>query len=99
MNDLEIETSTDLKNSIITSNSDTIQNPLIFSEKLQSESKKVGLEQFDPIKVIGEGSFGKVMLVKHKFSQKYYALKTLRKDKIKKSSQITHVKSERKSFY
>ena len=69
---------------------------MIFSEKLQIESQKVVLEQFDPIKVIGEGSYGKVMLVLHKPSRKYYALKTLRKDKIKQSKQITHVKSERK---
>ncbi|KAG8937676.1 hypothetical protein FRC00_002597 [Tulasnella sp. 408] len=36
-------------------------------------------KQFESLKVIGEGSFGKVMLLKKKDTQRIYALKTIRK--------------------
>ncbi len=40
------------------------------------------MEDFDIIKVIGRGSFGKVYLVKKKDDGNYYAMKTLKKDMI-----------------
>jgi len=42
------------------------------------------LECFDLQKVIGTGSFGKVYLAQNKFSGKFYAIKCLKKDMIKK---------------
>jgi len=44
------------------------------------KGKKIALDDFQMIKVIGRGSFGKVYLVRHKESQKPYALKILKKD-------------------
>jgi serum/glucocorticoid-regulated kinase 2 len=37
------------------------------------------IEAFDLLKVIGKGSFGKVMQVRKKDTQRIYALKTIRK--------------------
>ena len=42
----------------------------------------VGVRDFQTIKVIGKGSYGKVLLVKKKDTQKMYALKILKKGEI-----------------
>lgn len=41
------------------------------------------LDQFDRIKTLGTGSFGRVMLVKHKESGNHYAMKILDKQKVR----------------
>lgn len=40
------------------------------------------MNQFDRIKTLGTGSFGRVMLVKDKKTQMYYAMKILEKQKV-----------------
>ena len=40
------------------------------------------LDDFDRIKTLGTGSFGRVMLVQHKSTKKYYAMKILDKQKV-----------------
>ena len=40
------------------------------------------LDDFERLKTLGTGSFGRVMLVKHKATQKYYAMKILDKQKV-----------------
>lgn len=56
---------------------------------------KVTLDDFDLLKVVGKGSFGKVMQVRHKSSEKIYAMKILRKAALVKRNQVNHTKSER----
>ena len=53
---------------------------------------------FDLLKVLGKGSFGKVMLVKKKDDPegRLYALKTLRKAALVKKNQLAHTSTERK---
>lgn len=46
------------------------------------KSPDVGIENFDILKVIGRGSFGKVYLVQKKDSQDFFAMKVLKKDVI-----------------
>ena len=41
------------------------------------ENKKISLDDFEYIKVLGRGAFGKVMLVEKKDTKKLYALKTI----------------------
>lgn len=41
-----------------------------------------GLEDFERKKTLGTGSFGRVMLVKHKATEQYYAMKILDKQKV-----------------
>jgi protein-serine/threonine kinase len=62
---------------------------------VSSESKKVSLEDFTLIRVIGKGSYGKVMLVRHKRDGAVYAMKTLRKENVVKRNQIEFTKTER----
>jgi protein kinase A len=40
------------------------------------------LDDFERIKTLGTGSFGRVMLVQHKASKDYYAMKILDKQKV-----------------
>eukprot|EP00612_Vaucheria_litorea_P005713 CAMPEP_0171460982 /NCGR_PEP_ID=MMETSP0945-20130129/5626_1 /TAXON_ID=109269 /ORGANISM="Vaucheria litorea, Strain CCMP2940" /LENGTH=526 /DNA_ID=CAMNT_0011987265 /DNA_START=456 /DNA_END=2036 /DNA_ORIENTATION=- len=59
------------------------------------KDKKVGLDNFKIIKVIGKGSFGKVFLVRDKLRGDIYAMKVLRKDNIIRRNQVEHTKTER----
>merc|ERR1719189_1906983 len=56
----------------------------------------VTLDDFDRIKTLGTGSFGRVMLVRHKDSGKYFAMKILDKSKVVKLKQIEHTLNEKK---
>jgi len=60
-----------------------------------TEEKKVCLDDFQPLKVLGKGSFGKVMMVQKKDNHKIYAMKSLRKDALLKRNQIGHTQTER----
>jgi len=61
-----------------------------------SRSGKVTIRDFELIKVIGKGSFGKVLLVRRKKSKKLYAMKILDKQNIMKRNQIVHTLTERR---
>ncbi|CAG5125519.1 unnamed protein product, partial [Candidula unifasciata] len=55
------------------------------------------LDDFDRIKTLGTGSFGRVMLVQHKGEGKtYYAMKILDKQKVVKLKQVEHTLNEKK---
>lgn len=53
------------------------------------------LDDFQLVKVLGKGSYGKVMLVKHANTGQTYAMKMLRKENVLKRNQVEHTKSER----
>jgi len=56
----------------------------------------ISLEDFQIIKTLGKGSFGKVLLVKSTLEEgKYYAMKVLKKSMLKQKKQIVHTKTER----
>jgi len=50
---------------------------------------------FDYLKVIGKGSFGRVLLGKHKKEGKFYAIKVLQKKSIMKRNEQKHIMAER----
>lgn len=51
------------------------------------------------VKVLGEGAFGKVFLVKNEDLDRYYAMKTIRKDKIIEYEQLESTKLEKQILY
>lgn len=55
----------------------------------------MNLDYFESIKLLGTGSFGKVLLVKLISQNKYYAMKVLNKKQLKFQSQEIHTKNER----
>ena len=56
---------------------------------------KIGVEDFELLKVIGRGSFGKVMMVRRHGEPKVYAMKILRKAAIVERNQVEHTRAER----
>ena len=57
--------------------------------------KKVTLNDFKILKVIGRGTFGKVCLVQYKLTKKYYAMKIMRKNVILENGQVTNTLLEK----
>ena len=64
-------------------------------ESDQPLNVKVTYNDFDPIKLLGRGSFGEVLLVRLKANKKIYAMKILSKKLLKIKKQETHTKTER----
>lgn len=60
-----------------------------------THSKPVSIDDFELLKVLGKGSYGKVMQVKKKDTQKIYALKAIRKSYIIAKSEVIHTLAER----
>ena len=56
---------------------------------------KVSYNDFKPLKLLGRGSFGEVLLVRLKATNKVYAMKILDKKVIKMKKQQNHTKTER----
>ena len=73
-------------------------DPAMFDidDELVMVSAKINIEDFKILKVLGRGTYGKVMLVQHKEEGTLYALKAIQKNKVIKTSQIEHTKSERR---
>ncbi|XP_028436001.1 serine/threonine-protein kinase Sgk2b isoform X2 [Perca flavescens] len=62
---------------------------------LNSETSQIKPSDFDYLKVIGKGSFGKVLLARHRKNKGYYAVKVLQKQMIVKRKEQRHVMVER----
>eukprot|EP01090_Pellita_catalonica_P009231 TRINITY_DN2028_c0_g1_i6.p1 TRINITY_DN2028_c0_g1~~TRINITY_DN2028_c0_g1_i6.p1 ORF type:complete len:402 (+),score=54.88 TRINITY_DN2028_c0_g1_i6:970-2175(+) len=63
--------------------------------KHSAQGKKITVDDFIPLKVIGRGSFGKVLQVKKKDNGNIYAMKVLNKATIIDRDELEHTKSER----
>lgn len=57
--------------------------------------KTIGLEDFEVMKVVGQGAFGKVYQVRKRDSLEIYAMKVVRKDKIVEKNHAEYMKAER----
>ena len=56
---------------------------------------KLTYDDFIPLKLLGKGSFGEVLLVRLKANKKIYAMKVLNKEILKIKKQQVHTKTER----
>lgn len=67
------------------------------SQNSQKENipRTKSMDDFQPLKLVGKGSFGKVILVKYFNNEKIYAMKILDKEEIIRRKQIKHTKTER----
>ncbi|KAI4904092.1 hypothetical protein NFI96_017557 [Prochilodus magdalenae] len=52
------------------------------------------MQDFEYLKLLGKGTFGKVILVKERVTGKYYAMKILRKDVIVAKDEVAHTLTE-----
>jgi serine/threonine protein kinase len=70
-------------------------------DSLIENAESVSIDDFNLLKVLGSGAFGKVFLVEKKNKipgkkNKLYAMKALRKDFIISNNQIAHTMTERR---
>jgi len=64
-------------------------------ENKRETTKKVNVEDFKTVKVIGRGAFGEVRVVLKKDNDKVYAMKTMRKKEMIDADHVAHIKAER----
>ncbi|KAI0474811.1 serine/threonine-protein kinase gad8 [Xylaria cf. heliscus] len=64
-------------------------------EYMENETRKLSIADFELLKVIGQGSFGKVMQVRKRDTNCIYAVKSIRKEKIIARNEVTHTLNER----
>ncbi|CAN6169262.1 unnamed protein product [Urochloa humidicola] len=60
-----------------------------------TEDEGVGLDDFETLKLVGQGAFGKVFQVRKKNTSEIYAMKVMRKDKILENNHAEYMKAER----
>lgn len=68
------------------------------SHKLKKRRRKIGLDDFQFLAVLGKGNFGKVMLAELRQTTKLCAIKVLKKDFIVSHDEAESVKSEKRVF-
>ena len=64
-------------------------------DDFQNAILKLSYADFEPLKLLGRGSFGEVLLVRLKANKKLYAMKILDKNMLKQRKQEIHTKTER----
>lgn len=68
-----------------------------FTKKWEEPAQNnASLDDFDRIRTLGTGSFGRVMLVQNKGTKHYYAMKILDKQKVVKLKQVEHTLNEKR---
>lgn len=58
-------------------------------------NNKITIDDFSILKVVGKGSYGKVLQVKKRDDKQVYAMKVLKKRYMRKKNQVEHIKTER----
>ncbi|KZP01332.1 hypothetical protein CALVIDRAFT_532947 [Calocera viscosa TUFC12733] len=67
-------------------------------QRPDKRKRKVGLDDFNFLAVLGKGNFGKVMLAEEKRSNALYAIKVLKKEFIIDNDEIESTRSEKRVF-
>jgi len=64
-------------------------------EDVKKENEGVGIDDFEVLKLVGQGAFGKVYQVRKKGTSEIYAMKVMRKDKVVEKNHAEYMKAER----
>ncbi|ORZ30321.1 kinase-like domain-containing protein [Catenaria anguillulae PL171] len=67
-----------------------------YEPKQEARKRKVTVDDYHIIQVLGKGCMGKVLLVRHKKSSNLYALKSISKSSVIMNKELSHTLAERK---
>ncbi|KAI0527557.1 hypothetical protein KFK09_003161 [Dendrobium nobile] len=70
-------------------------NDVVEKDNQTEEVSGVGLDDFEVLKLVGQGAFGKVFQVRKKGTSEIFAMKVMRKDKIIEKNHAAYMKAER----
>uniref|UniRef100_A0A8C9TYP7 non-specific serine/threonine protein kinase n=1 Tax=Scleropages formosus TaxID=113540 RepID=A0A8C9TYP7_SCLFO len=73
---------------------DSSPDPMDVEVYLTKPRLKVTMHDFEYLKLLGKGTFGKVILVKEKATGRYYAMKILKKEVIVAKDEVAHTLTE-----
>ncbi|KAH1065609.1 hypothetical protein J1N35_030596 [Gossypium stocksii] len=65
------------------------------TEYMRLQRRKIGIDDFEQLTVIGKGAFGEVRLCRAKSTGEIFAMKKLKKSEMLSRGQVEHVRSER----
>ncbi|GAU98662.1 hypothetical protein RvY_09779-2 [Ramazzottius varieornatus] len=71
------------------------KSQILFSDRDREYPVAMDLDMFEFLKLLGKGTFGKVMLGREKTTGKLYAVKLLKKDIIISKDEVEHILTER----
>ena len=83
-------------NSSISKDGATPSTPVTNGEKMGSKTKIPSIQDFEIIKPISRGAFGKVYLARKKTTGDLYAIKILKKVDMVRKNMVNHVLAERR---
>ena len=69
------------------------------TQNLLKPQTKINIKDFELVKVIGRGSFGKVYMVRRQGTSNYYAMKKLRKDVVAKRNLFIKTQGKCELFF
>ncbi|KAL1308690.1 serine/threonine-protein kinase AtPK2/AtPK19 isoform X2 [Arachis ipaensis] len=76
-------------------NDDAVKENNLESNDCCMNYQSIGVEDFEVLKVVGQGAFGKVYQVRRTGTSEIYAMKVMHKDKIVQKNHAEYIKSER----
>ena len=74
------------------------QAPVQQQQQQPQAQRRIGLDHFDFLAVLGKGNFGKVMLAQTRASKQLYAIKVLKKEFIIDNDEVESIRSEKRVF-